>query len=199
MRHRHLLSVANGVSVGTDGGMVLQSCDPSQNTFVCGIFNDSCSSGSFPLTGANTIILRLDQVEDGSMQQRRINPTSTFTSLPSQEAPSSGFSTVDMVGVGVGIGVPLLVALITMVLIAISQRRRIRQLRAETKVAKEDPGLNGPTYAHSMPLQPPNSACGGFEYQPLTSTRPQGHFQEVVVNELDGSNQPTELGSAKPR
>jgi hypothetical protein len=185
--------------VSTDAGIALQPCETTQNTFVCGIMNDSCADASFTVDGTNTIILRPDQVQGGNVQLRRVNPTSTFAAQSSEPASAGSFSTVDMVGVGVGIGVPLLAALAATVFIAISQRRRIRVLKAENKLSKDDSGFASPAYAHPVQLQPPNSAYGGFEYQPLTSARPQGHFQEVIPMELDGRNEPQELASVKPR
>ena len=187
--------------VATDVGVVLQPCNPAQNTFVCNLFNQSCDSSSFTMEGANTIVLRPDQVENGSLQQRRINPTSTFVASSSNasNASSTGFSTVDVIGIAVGIGVPLLAALSATTFIAISQRRRIRALKAEPKLSKDDSEFINSAYAHSVPLHAPSPAYGGFEYNPLTNFRPQGHFHEVMVNELDGTAEPRELGTAKPR
>ena len=194
--------MANKTPVATDTGVVVQPCDPSQNTFVCNLFNQSCGNSSFTMEGVNTIVLRPDQVANGNAQQRRINPTSTFVASSSNASSGStnGFSTVDMIGAGVGIGVPLLAALAATTFIAISQRKRIKALKAEPKFPKDDSGFASPAYPHSVPLHAPAPAYGGFEYHPITSFRPQGHFQEVIVNELDGRAEPRELGgSAKPR
>ena len=190
-------SMLTKIQVSTDSGIALQPCETTQNTFVCGIGNTSCADSSFPVDGTNTIVLRPDQVQGGNSQLRRINPTSTFAAQSSEPASTGTFSSIDMVGVGIGIGVPLLAALAATVFIAISQRRRIRALQAENKLSKDDSGFASPAYAHTV--QPPNSAYGGFEYQPLSSARPQGHFQEVIPMELDGRNEPQELASSKPR
>jgi hypothetical protein len=203
MRRRSERVETNKIIVNTDAGIVLQPCNPEENTFVCNLFNDTCDSSYFTLGGSNTIVLRPNQVEDGNSQLRRINPTSTFAAQSSEPVASSdSFSTVDMIGVGVGIGVPLLAALAATIFIAVSQRKKIKTLKAENKLTKGDSGFTSPSYtgAHfAMPVQTPTPAYDGFQYQPLTSTRPQGHFQEFVVNELDARGEPHELGSPKHR
>ena len=107
-----------------------------------------------------------------------------------------------MIGVGVGIGVPLLASLAATIFIAINQKNKIKTLSAQNKLTKGDSGFTSPSYrgAHfAMPVQTPTQAYDGFQYQPLTHTRPQDHFQGFVVNELDARGEPQELGSPKHR
>ena len=183
-------------------GELIQPCSPSQNTFVCGLYNDSCSSGdSFTMNGAGAITLRPSQVPSSSNSTggMTISPMTVLdtdaanpsTSNLDTDPNSATFTAIELAGVGLGVGLPLLAGILAAILVILQQRRRLEAL--ETKGSKSESRETSMEYAQPQ-LQVPSSHAS-YEAHGLPPPV-HGHFREMHMNELDTNTTPQELDPA---